>query len=474
MTSPARTRSPATGREHPSTCRLRKFLPCLFSLRDSSLCPVLTVAIILAVTLPVITARLVSPAFTEIMVDAIREDARRLGHLALPSSLKHSRLKPDRFTDRFLAEIYRLEHDLGLMKIEVISPSGETLYSTDPQETGTVNTRPYFTQQVAKGVPVTKLVRRGTPTLKNRILTVDVVETYVPFLSDGRFLGAFDMYYDVSGRMERLDRLATYSTWTTALLSTGLALLMAMLAFKDVTQRRAQREAEALKEDVERITRHDLKAPIAGILSGLNFLSRYTSLDEEQANMVEEMRLTANTAMDLVNSSLDLYKMETGRYQCVASPVDMVRLARRVVKDLDGLARTHGVKTLFTKGGMEPGEGETLTVETDETLVYTLLANLLKNAIEASVAGQQVTLTLGGEKEIRLTVHNQGAVPKPIRETFFDKYKTAGKAKGTGLGTYSAKLIAETLGGTITMTTSEEKGTLLAVTLPIAAARKES
>jgi signal transduction histidine kinase len=445
---------------------VRKLLSRLLSLRESSLFPVLVLAVILAVVLPVITERLVSPAFTEIMVDAIREDARRLGHLALPSSLKHSRLEQDRLSDRFFAEIYRLEYDLGLMKIKIFSPSGKVLYSTDTREIGTVNSHPYFTQEVARGIPVTKLVRRGKPTLEGQISTVDVVETYVPFMSDGRFLGAFEMYYDVSGRVERLNRLTAYSAWSTVLLSSGLALLMAMLAFKDVAQRRAQRETETLKEDVERITRHDLKAPIAGILGGLDFLRRYTTLDEEQASMVDEMRLTANTAMNLVNRSLDLYKMETGRYQCMASPVDMVRLVRRTLKDLAGLAGAHDVRVLFTREGRELREGDTLTVHTDETLVYALLANLLKNAIEASEPGQQVTLTLGGKEELRLTVHNRTAVPEEIRETFFDKYKTAGKRQGTGLGTYSAKLIAETLGGTIAMTTSEEKGTMLVVTLP--------
>ena len=463
---------PAPKTETKAT-RLRAVRSLLSSLGDSSLFPVLVLAVIMAVALPVITARIITPAFNGIMIDAISEDARRLGHLALPTSLRNSHLLPDRLTNRFFAEIYRLEHDLGLMRIKVFSPAGEILYSTDASETGTVNDRPYFTQEVARGIPITRLVQRGMTALDGRVLKVDVVETYVPLMSDGKFLGAFEMYYDVSRRVERLNRLTAYATWLTALLASGLAVLLGMLALKDVAQQRAQREADALKEDVERITRHDLKAPLAGILGGLKFLDKYTTLDRDQAEMVEEMRLTANTAMDLVNSSLDLYKMETGRYQCTASSVDMVGLARRTVRDLAGVAQARGVRVLFTRSGKEPGPAETLYIKTDETLAYTMLANLLKNALEASKAGQQVTLTLCGERELRLTVHNRGAVPEPIRDTFFDKYKTSGKAKGTGLGTYSAKLIAETLGGTIAMTTSEEKGTMLTVTLPVAQGAQE-
>ena len=75
-----------------------------------------------------------------------------------------------------------------------------------------------------------------------------------------------------------------------------------------------------------------------------------------------------------------------------------------------------------------------------------------------------MTLTENGN--VTLTIHNSGTVPEEVRETFFDKYTTADKSDGTGLGTYSAKLMAQTVGGTIEMTTSEESGTRVCVTLP--------
>jgi len=59
-----------------------------------------------------------------------------------------------------------------------------------------------------------------------------------------------------------------------------------------------------------------------------------------------------------------------------------------------------------------------------------------------------------------------GTVPESIRDHFFKKYVTAGKLKGTGLGTYSAKLIAEAHGGMINMQSSEDSGTTVTVQLP--------
>lgn len=65
-----------------------------------------------------------------------------------------------------------------------------------------------------------------------------------------------------------------------------------------------------------------------------------------------------------------------------------------------------------------------------------------------------------------VSIHNKGAVPEEIRDTFFDKYATAGKSGGTGLGTYSARLNAETLGGKISLDTSEENGTTITISFP--------
>jgi two-component system sensor histidine kinase/response regulator len=58
-------------------------------------------------------------------------------------------------------------------------------------------------------------------------------------------------------------------------------------------------------------------------------------------------------------------------------------------------------------------------------------------------------------------------VPAAIRERFFDKFATAGKAEGTGLGTYSARLLAQAQQGDVHMHTSDESDTtVITVSLP--------
>ncbi len=112
------------------------------------------------------------------------------------------------------------------------------------------------------------------------------------------------------------------------------------------------------------------------------------------------------------------------------------------------------------------GEMDFFHVTGEEVLLYSMLANLIKNALEASPEGERVTVALDSHDRRLITIHNAGAVPPQIRDRFFDKYVTSDKKAGTGLGTYSAQLMAEIQGGTIRMETSEQTGTSLIIEFP--------
>jgi signal transduction histidine kinase len=64
-------------------------------------------------------------------------------------------------------------------------------------------------------------------------------------------------------------------------------------------------------------------------------------------------------------------------------------------------------------------------------------------------------------------ITNSGEVPPEIRDRFFDKFVTIGKKKGTGLGTYSARLIVKAFGGTIELDTQTPGFTTVIVCLKL-------
>jgi hypothetical protein len=102
--------------------------------------------------------------------------------------------------------------DFNIEKIKVFSDKGEIIYSTNPKDIGTINKRTYFYEIVAKGEVFTKEVKKGTRTLENRIVTADVIETYVPIMRNGRFLGAFEIYYDITLKNQALNKTVFHSS----------------------------------------------------------------------------------------------------------------------------------------------------------------------------------------------------------------------------------------------------------------------
>lgn len=178
--------------------------------------------------------------------------------------------------------------------------------------------------------------------------------------------------------------------------------------------------------------------------------------DETILSMMEK---AAGRALDMVNLSLDLYRMESGTYVFKPDTVNLTELVHSVVRDLSVHAQSKAVTIQF--GGQEPPT----YVLGNDSLCYSILANLTKNAIEAAPERSAVGLTLVNGPMVTLHIHNLGEVPAGIKETFFKKYGSKGKIGGSGLGTYSAQLLAHVQGGTLAMQSTQDAGTTLTLTL---------
>jgi hypothetical protein len=217
-------------------------------------------------------------------------------------------------------------------------------------------------------------------------------------------------------------------------------------------------EAAQLRQDVEHITRHDMKGPLAGVLGIIQMMLTDDGLGKrhlEQLHMVEEAALQV---MNMINLSSELYRIEAGRFELHAKPVPVAEILRKV-GEIDRLTfASKGVKIAME---LEP---ECIAMG-DTMLCYSVFQNLLKNAFEAAPAGSTINVRLSDEHPLKISFSNQGAVPEAIRERFFDKYVTHGKEGGTGLGTYSARLLTQAQKGDIALQV-EGDTTTVTVTLP--------
>ena len=230
-------------------------------------------------------------------------------------------------------------------------------------------------------------------------------------------------------------------------------------------QNTALREAFRLREEVERIARHDLKTPLASIASVPRLLRERRALDPPEDELLGMVERAAQRVLSMVNLSLDIFRMEEGTYRLRAQAVDLGAIVQTVTRELQAHARSKQLRLVLDLP-VEP-----VYAQGEELLCYSTLANLLKNALEASPDGAEVRVTLRRSSDndgdaVALDIHNAGQVPAELRERFFEKYATHGKAGGTGLGAYSARLMARVQRGSLRMR-SAEQGTTLSLRLPL-------
>jgi PAS domain S-box-containing protein/putative nucleotidyltransferase with HDIG domain len=142
--------------------------------------------------------------------------------------------------------------DFNLYKLKLYSPSGEVVYSTDPVDVGNVNRSSYFHEVVAAGQSLTRLVRKGQTSMEGQKFESELVEAYAPIMSDGRFIGAFEVYYDVAASLLDLHRLIN-GFWVILPIAVVflLAIFFVMLRFRDGFAERLATERQ-LRENEER------------------------------------------------------------------------------------------------------------------------------------------------------------------------------------------------------------------------------
>jgi signal transduction histidine kinase len=225
--------------------------------------------------------------------------------------------------------------------------------------------------------------------------------------------------------------------------------------FVDISGRK---EAEAMRDHIERIIRHDLRAPVSSALYTAQLLRDGENLTADQRSMLDMLSTAAKQMLDTLNSSLELYTIEAGQYKASNETLDCADIIRALGKTLLETKKFAGVGIAVLNAGRPAAEDFRCPCRGEEHLFRTAMQNVLLNALEASPAGAMVTVDLSLGDKCRIEVSNKGVVPPEIRDRFFDKYVTSGKYKGTGLGTYSAKMMLRAQGGDISMRTSDSDG----------------
>jgi PAS domain S-box-containing protein len=194
---------------------------------------------------------------------------------------------------------------------------------------------------------------------------------------------------------------------------------------------------EETRADMTSMLVHDLRGPLTSVVSGIE-------MAKLSAHFLRISERSGGTLLNLINSLLDITKLEAGAFALDLQPIQAESIFDEVMGILEGSLKN--AKLNFSTK-IEP---DLPTVMGDNALLRRALQNLVDNAIKFTPDGGSVELSIyrAGNQSVRFEVADTGpGVPEAYRKKIFEKYSQVpnqrGRRRGTGLGLALCKLVAE-------------------------------
>lgn len=210
---------------------------------------------------------------------------------------------------------------------------------------------------------------------------------------------------------------------------------------------------------------HELKTPIAITRLNLETLQKRTLDTPTQQKLLHNSLLETNRLNTLTSNILLAAQFDSGLYRAATSPVNLSAILQKSVDEN---------ASRFNHSQIHLHSLPNVTILGEEWLLMILMNNLIENALKYSPADKpiEVTLTqLSAGWEVAVADQGPGIEEAEQRNIFKKFYRTGSEwtrqKKGTGLGLYLCKKIAESHGATITVTNQVTTGSRFAVLFPI-------
>jgi two-component system, OmpR family, sensor histidine kinase CiaH len=206
---------------------------------------------------------------------------------------------------------------------------------------------------------------------------------------------------------------------------------------------------------------HELKTPIAIIRLNLETLQRRKLDFSQQEKLIGNTLIETTRLNDLCDNILLAAQIDAGRYLPHKEEVNISELTEQSAFFL---------QTRFPKREIIKNIGPGISLSGDSLLLHLLFNNLIENALKYSPSSMPVTVTLGKtEQTARFSVSDMGSgIPDHEKKKIFGKFYRMGnentrKSKGTGLGLYLSRKIAEDHDASISVIDNQPTGSIFVI-----------
>jgi PAS domain S-box-containing protein len=250
------------------------------------------------------------------------------------------------------------------------------------------------------------------------------------------------------------------------------ARLQAELATQSETRALEQaQEAVRIRDIFLSVASHELRNPLTALLGHAQILKGrmlpgkpMTERDVRAVATIADQALRMNR---LIESVLNVSRIERGQLQLQRSNFDLIPLLQQVVQEIRSGLRQHNLISSI--------DAEHIPVFADEMRLEQMLHNLLSNAIKYSPNGGSITVGLARrDRSAIITIADEGiGIPEASLPDLFRRFYRAGNAEalqisGLGVGLYVVKEIVSLHNGKISVASTEGRGTTFTISLPLA------
>lgn len=229
------------------------------------------------------------------------------------------------------------------------------------------------------------------------------------------------------------------------------------------------KEIDKIKSNFLAATNHELRTPLTVIKGYIKLLLSESpgKINNVQKQLLKESKESLDRLVSLVNSMLDLSRIESGTMEMEIKDRELIPCLLDVIRRMEHFVKDSGLKLDLKLPKVLP------PVPFDKDRIEQVMINLIDNAIKFSTKGGKIRISVSdGKDQILISVEDQGmGIPEEDRAVIFNEFSKLKRKKvgiqGTGLGLAISKKIVEAHGGKIWVESLPQKGSKFFFSLPL-------
>lgn len=229
---------------------------------------------------------------------------------------------------------------------------------------------------------------------------------------------------------------------------------------------RKERELNDLKTKFLSLVSHEFKTPLSGILTSATLAGKYTETDQQdkREKHLRTIQSKVKYLNNILNDFLSIERLESGKATYKFDTFPLSKVINEVIYNSNMLLKD-GQRINY------PNNIDDITLNFDEKILELSLTNLINNSIKYSPENTPIdVVVIPSDDSLSIKIVDQGiGIPKNEQKFIFNRYFRAENAlldQGTGIGLNIVQSHLESLGGTITFESEENKGSVFTISFP--------